>query len=1799
MDLEKRGWEYASFGVLYTMLKDERTTWRTSTVLLLVEFSQIYFNVMIGGISWDFTWAERAMTNPTRLGFFNTQTMLLNRGYAFYQALFWTFIAGVMGSFIVSIWVATNFKNNQFPYVMPIKVMRAVVSTFFDIFYVDSLSIMLIPFACSGGMSKVFTTTSCYGAIGSLQIAAAVLASICMSLLTYGMNITKCNPDFMALNHLHMTQSSFTTLLFVYKFIITVLNIIFDTALLPTGIILTLLAIYTLYEIVSQMPYVAAPFNCLQGGLQSLLVWTGIVVAYVAKYPDNSPTASKIYAGGVIPSFVIGWFIVYMQQRYLDSILAKYIKDQSYTHRFSSDLQVEILSRCCRRMHSSTPDGALVDIAERILDDGYKQFKKSVFMRLTYSNFLLQMRSNQQKANEVIDGINDLLPNYAQRFQIFIRERKQKQMLNQRNNKNAADIVSYVEFQMYYNTLTKTNRDVMNTISELWNMLLQRTAAVTVGYADIVRCLAKYAHATQQTDKMYELMIQRYPDNTKVLRAYGRYLEDIKNKASDASHYLHEADRVEEEHVAKRKQTIMGYLRMISTDAIEDVGLIIFDINNRIKMTNTNVNSILGYDLGELEGEMVSEVFPSPYKFNVTEYLNLNRPEMMKKPYKLLVKTKDGRIVPVMIRVNRVEEDYDVIYICVIYTMGEGVELGEGGIAKRPSMWVSPETHNVIMFNREFAKIFGYTQMDLPLTQATVWSQELYTAIQDGYKSLNAMAAAGPTDDEPSIKLSMMIKHRYDDSIITKATCRMSLIGNGANIKIIVFEVLTLDSADIVGPACNCSNSIHPPIIVFDTDDNVVYLNEEFKRAVPAAKHAHNAHTVFAQPYSEYHWTLTTGPDAPENKRRIFYLNKQIKAELSWHDIGSGASTLRTYKICRICDEAAEEQAADAAIDFEQEINDTDNGKDALYRPASAKNPYKMRKYFMNVTLNGVIENTNCPRWKGKYLYDVIDVADAHVRDTVLHFSIYHPYGAVDMTAVMIPFVKNVNIMADKFAYWKAACELPSDDNSDIDNCEDTKLTPVRYSLVITDPTKQVTGQLANDSELRFHVEIIPSKHMEGIIITDSEGVIKDVTPDIYKLLCVRNIIGTPITYFVQEKELISAIDNPGIRITYGGYIRLVSYIYYDNGQYYIMVTEDETENPDFLFKKYEQIIVNEVEKKGNVRVRKLSTKHSLRFGNNEYSQLRNREIEGKHALEDLDSLQLTTTYGRATRRKRLQRIFDASAFKRFIRRAQLIVAGITFAAIGASVAFTVPITLMNSGIKTSINNHLQPYLNMLTNASTIELANNALTGVYTGTHPVMYEPYYMGFYQRTEHSFREYNNQLFIFDNIDNTYTDDINSIYKQPITIYYYYGNTSVYQRDVTVYDSTEKLARDVRRISATNNLADTMNWDVYIVDHSQLISTYTDLSSQIINSINTKINSYRMVITISTVIHAIILIPIVTLAMLYASIYTNIGMSKVLQSLLVIPWYIRALMAIRHCDINVESLHFTEEDKTALVALRKEQVQHHENHSKRIPIRKALHVYKKYIIVNATIFAALFAIVTTLCILAIRYSQQVMTVMSSLSNINDLQNSYSDLMIAINDLVIGTYSKNNSDLLNAITSYTSALQSTMSYSYLSSTLTTTMVTGLTTVTDYANGLAANYQNVTFTTPDFDVLWFQLSNMEIFTDIYTIEQVAIANANTAIQTALLCNIFNTAILACVFAVSLGILIMHTRNITTDIHVLNEILSTLPKAYPIEADMKASAYAPPQESKNVNKLQALTLRRWIVRKIIGKIPLSKIVPEE
>lgn len=104
-------------------------------------------------------------------------------------------------------------------------------------------------------------------------------------------------------------------------------------------------------------------------------------------------------------------------------------------------------------------------------------------------------------------------------------------------------------------------------------------------------------------------VLERYPNNGKVLKVYGRFLEYVRNDPWTAGRYYDEALKLgTTESLLSMTQGQAGSESLAAAGTVNEKvdGLVIINAQGVILMINTAALGMFGYDKGELEGKNVS-----------------------------------------------------------------------------------------------------------------------------------------------------------------------------------------------------------------------------------------------------------------------------------------------------------------------------------------------------------------------------------------------------------------------------------------------------------------------------------------------------------------------------------------------------------------------------------------------------------------------------------------------------------------------------------------------------------------------------------------------------------------------------------------------------------------------------------------------------------------------------------------------------------------------------------------------------------------------------------------------------------------------------------------------------------------------------------------------------------------------------------------------------------------------------------------------------------------------------------------
>lgn len=157
---------------------------------------------------------------------------------------------------------------------------------------------------------------------------------------------------------------------------------------------------------------------------------------------------------------------------------------------------------------------------------------------ITYATFLMEVRRDGPASRTQLQIASKHQPTVIERYQIFATVEASKR-LKDSATEGQLDLQAYVEFKRNYRAVVRLHKEVLTAQRGFWKLLMKKAVRLSA----IHDALLDLEQHTERAKQVYRRVMERYPNNGKLLRCYGRFLEDVKNDMGGAARYYVEAGR--------------------------------------------------------------------------------------------------------------------------------------------------------------------------------------------------------------------------------------------------------------------------------------------------------------------------------------------------------------------------------------------------------------------------------------------------------------------------------------------------------------------------------------------------------------------------------------------------------------------------------------------------------------------------------------------------------------------------------------------------------------------------------------------------------------------------------------------------------------------------------------------------------------------------------------------------------------------------------------------------------------------------------------------------------------------------------------------------------------------------------------------------------------------------------------------------------------------------------------------------------------------------------------------------------
>ncbi|GAX73357.1 hypothetical protein CEUSTIGMA_g810.t1 [Chlamydomonas eustigma] len=622
------------FGVIYTVSRERIVTWKFVAFKIIFDVWQLLTLVINPQYGWYFDGSQMwwQVLDFVQLNYFMTA-----RGVTFYLVCLYIFAALVFFTLALCIWVAWSFKNQQFDYVWPITFLRLFGVVFFQMLDIASMTMFLMALDCRYfgteylGYNQEFSSNYCWEFPFFINSAVGALSLVIFVGLSVVFQMGEMELNMVTTNMLGMAHSKAEVISFMLKFLVTSASV-FLNSLEWLSIFYLSCFFLLLYISLKWEPFYYAWVNHARVAVNSGVFYCSmvlVVLVYAPMVNTSDPVALGRYQMsctialivGMLPAAAAGWFLSVWRLRHIEWIVNKFRKAQhgiksKFIHKFWDARQVEMCARCCRKwVEEDVLDEDAVELAQKILEAGMEQLPGDAFMIILYSSFLMDVKGGSQSGLAELAAIKRADMSLLESFALYSREQLNIQRTSGATGSQGADLIAYVEQQRSYRMAMMVNKDAFQAASEFWAALMKSQ----VQLSDLTRRVKVLDKSVEEATKAYRQLLQRSPDNWRLLQMYAVFLEMIRNDPWNASKVYTEAERLQTAEEEAQRNAFLTQSAMVGASTLargsdeSSVGVIIMNAKCLIQTANKAICDLAGYTPKELVGKNVNVLIPRPF----------------------------------------------------------------------------------------------------------------------------------------------------------------------------------------------------------------------------------------------------------------------------------------------------------------------------------------------------------------------------------------------------------------------------------------------------------------------------------------------------------------------------------------------------------------------------------------------------------------------------------------------------------------------------------------------------------------------------------------------------------------------------------------------------------------------------------------------------------------------------------------------------------------------------------------------------------------------------------------------------------------------------------------------------------------------------------------------------------------------------------------------------------------------------------------------------------------------------------
>ncbi|KAJ3090545.1 hypothetical protein HK102_003405 [Quaeritorhiza haematococci] len=748
--------EESFFGVLFTLEKNvNEKLYRFDTfammMTLLLDFFHFTGFLLHGGFQWGpalkfagviANWIQLSVKIPR---------------YEDLLIAFWIVIVVTLVILANAILVGWSFWNKNFTYLWAVKLLHFQVAVTLHIFFLASFAILIVPILCDPRTNTLieYPDVQCFGWPNIAAFAAGVVSLLILMFLVFSSTLTKVN--LMPVQN--DLDACVNPIVHIFEY-------------------LTLIWMTVLKHLIT--PIIGGHDGHFWESVGNLAALTLLVVTIVYYLPyqgenhhDENRVIDLVAIAGFVPFFYLGDFLVYGRYKVFDAIATALVHETSmlqdtddgddyaaqivamkqrraslvinenrrsvvkdcdeytrnpYLHlprilrNYKANIStIEIVGR---QLWYATNDGDHLNAAARHYQLAEMAYPDSPYVHLLRSTFILHLTDDPSPLAKKLEEIKKMRPGFVVRFALFKRfmEMKQRNAAMKARGDDSLDLVSYVEFQKYYQEAQRYSNRATTAIRDFWALFLQQS----ITFDAFNRAARAIVSHKQRAYEVYQTLLAKYPKAPHIVQSYGNFLEVCMNDPEEAERYYRQADELRAREAEGENfndgNTTASQLDRQAVITISETGV--------IEDLNKGVPRLFGWAKSELVGRNIKMIIPSPWKEKHMTFLSRYRmtgeAKVINQSRRLFGCHKQGYSFPMNLHVRESRND-------------EGVRNFVGMISKEEmdgkklGYVLASQDGTIMMVTDVVTRLFGYNANEMVGKNVTMLMPDTYAAAHENF----------------------------------------------------------------------------------------------------------------------------------------------------------------------------------------------------------------------------------------------------------------------------------------------------------------------------------------------------------------------------------------------------------------------------------------------------------------------------------------------------------------------------------------------------------------------------------------------------------------------------------------------------------------------------------------------------------------------------------------------------------------------------------------------------------------------------------------------------------------------------------------------------------------------------------------------------------------------------------------------------------------------------------------------------------------------------------------------------------